>query len=208
MAGTDYTTVARVKRAMFPGEEASPPTTHDGLIGDIITEVTDRIRKKLGNREIDHQSNIEEYADGTGTERLWLREGPLTAVNSVKLIEYSDDGLGAQVETETTVVAADYVLGNIRDEGALGRGFIDLLGSAATWTKGRRNYKVDYNAGFATVPVILTDVATRAVLVEINQRPGLDLVWHGSFRMEATDPKKLDEAINRTVATLMDYNPV
>ena len=202
IVGPYFTSLALVKERLFPGVVA-PTTNYDGMINSIIAEVTDRIRQKLDSRFLFERTTVE-YVDGSGTLDLFLREGPLISVSSVYTVEYGDDGFGARTETLTLVDESEYVLEGLRANDYIGVGWISRLGSY--WLRGQRNYKITYDAGFSALPAGVQSAATRLVLAEINRRPGLDLVWLGDYRIEQTDEKKLDDAINATLAPLTNWN--
>ena len=139
IVGPYFTTMERIKSAMFPGD-SSPPSTYDELITGIIAEVTGRLRAKLDNRFIFELANVW-YLDGSGTRDLILHDGPLVSVDSVELVTYGEDPdvEDAMLETLTTVEAYRYVARGLRTERHLGLGWLEALGER--WTEGQRNYK-------------------------------------------------------------------
>jgi hypothetical protein len=143
------TNLARVKR--FLGETSS---THDTLLSEIIAGQSAAMASYM-HRAIVEQTITGERHDGRGTDRLVLREFPVTSVAEVRL-----DG--------TAVAAATYELGS--DSGLLYRR--DGL-EAGCFDLGRRNWQVDYTAGYATVPEDLAEAATRqAGTVWLSAEPG------------------------------------
>ena len=201
---TAYTDADRVKRSLFPGNP-SPPTTHDALIASAIAEVTSRIKVRLDNREFGEVEHTE-YVDGDGTNRLLLRNGPLVSVTSVAHVAYSEDEDGDRVETESAITTGDYLLGGLRDEGWTGRGFLRRL--RGMWCAGYRNHKVVYTAGYDSAPAFLQEAATNAVLNAIQMQPGVKSLRLGDYRIERFDPQKVDQAVERAIAPLVDMNLV
>ena len=145
---TDLATLAEFKeRVTIEG------SAHDALIENLIDQVSQEIEQILG-RFLGNQTHTE-YYDGHGSHRLYLREGPLNAVTTLELIEYS--GTTSRVETPTTIEEADYLIGGLRGEGNLGRGWIEMI--AGVFLRGTRNYKIVYVAGWTTMPEDLVSYA-------------------------------------------------
>ena len=151
------TTLARVKERLG---FASSNTTWDDLLNSLISEISARAKDITGR--VLTEATYTEYYDGTGTDTLYLRQGPLVSVSSVYSVSYGSDGIGGRTETTSLLDSSSYVPDGLRSEGWRGCGKIRLLGG--TWTSGTRNWKVTYTAGYDTVPESLVHFATNWVV--------------------------------------------
>lgn len=120
-------------------------TTYDTLLTDIVDRVSRIIEGKL-DRIIAQQTGLVEYRDGSGSNTLTLRNYPIISITS---IEYGIDGAFGE-----TIAASEYWV-------ELERGYVHRVNSGI-WTRGHRNHKITYDAGFATVP---TDYEHAAVMM-------------------------------------------
>lgn len=126
-----YITKAEVKA--FLGETT---TENDTLFDSLIARVealveTDKCERHLGS------SVFTEYYDGDGTEKLMLNEYPVLTVTSVH-----DDA--ERVYGADTLIDIDDIV-NYSEEGI-------LLYDGGTFTVGRKNIKVVYEAGIDPIP--------------------------------------------------------
>lgn len=203
---TRLTTLDRVKQVIL-GDSAEDTGTHDELLDVMIDEVSDRI-ERLCDR-VFAAADYTEYYDGSGTDTLYLRQGPLVSVTSVDSIVYSDAGDGSQSETETDVDAYQYVLGGKRAVGYVGVGCLRLLGGV--WQRGTLNYKVVYNAGFVDdtdgstengIPQALVRAATSYAAAMFNLRglEGLMSREVGDSSRTTIPDANLDQALIRAIA--------
>jgi len=151
------TTLARVKERLG---FASSNTTWDDLLNSLISEISNKAKDITGR--VLTEATYTEYYDGTGTDTLYLRQGPLVSVSSVYSVSYGSDGAGGRSESTSLLDPSNYVLDGLRDENWRGCGKIRLLGG--TWTEGVRNWKVTYTAGYDTVPESLVHFATNWVV--------------------------------------------
>lgn len=201
---TRLTTLARVKGMVFSGSD-DDTGEHDELLDRLIDEVSDQIERLCGRTFA--KADYTEYYDGTGTDTLYLRQGPLVTVTSVQIVEYSDAGDGSQQETLTDVEAYQYVLGGKRADGRIGAGFLRLL--SGVWTEGVLNYKVVYSAGFeddrdvgeGNIPQGLVRVATSHVAAVFNLRglEGLTSREVGDGSMTTIPDENLQRALVRAI---------
>ena len=173
MAAGDLTTLAGVReRLQIPVLE----TDKDALISTLITEVTDAIQSELRGRKI-VEATYTEYPPGTGTEVLFLAQGPLVSVTSINSVVYSDAGSGARQEDLTVLDPFLYVLDNLRTEHSLGRGIIRRVDSGTFDRDHARRWKVVYVAGWSTIPSAITHLATTWVTHEYQNR---EARWNAS----------------------------
>lgn len=138
------TSAANVKVRIDP--EGAFEATFDTLLSTLATEASDAVERFCGREFLEKART--EYYDGTGTDTLQLRQGPLVSVASVNEVEYGNDGAGNRTETLTEIVEADRLESGLQSEQWMGPGYIVYPGSA--FAKGKRNYKVVYTAGFGT----------------------------------------------------------
>jgi len=163
------TTLARVKERL---NLASSNTTWDDLLNSLISEISNKAKDITGR--VLTEATYTEYYDGTGTDTLYLRQGPLVSVSSVYSVSYGSDGAGGRSESTSLLDPSNYVLDGLRDENWRGCGKIRLLGG--TWTEGVRNWKVTYTAGYDTVPESLVHFATNWVVSAFLTRECFGLV--------------------------------
>lgn len=205
---TRLTTVDRVKQLLFSGTDTDPGADYDELLDLLVAEVSDLMEKRMGRTIA--EATYTEYYDGTGTDTLLLKQGPLVSVTSVETVEYSDAGSGVRQETLTAVDQADRLEGGLRSEGASGVGSIRLISGA--FTRGRRNYKVVYVAGWeddtedpdevTTIPQALVRVATShaAALFNLRDLAGLAGRDVGDGSVSTIPAANLDDALERGIA--------
>ena len=208
---TALTDTLRVVSLLKSGADGTSLDNHNELLETLVVEISDSIERYL------HRTILEtahtEYCDGTGTSTLLLREGPLVSVASVDCVEYVDGGSGARSETLTRVDPYLYVEDGQRSEGCTGAGSLRLI--SGCWTKGRRNYKVVYTAGWGAldsgsneIPEAIVHQATREVAARFNTRSmdGLSSRTLGDASAVASDavsiPQRyLDEARGAALAS-------
>lgn len=192
------TTRDRVKERLDP--EGSWSTQFDDLIDTLIGEVDAKL-ETLMSRKI-AQDTYTYYASGRGSPVLDLNQGPLVSVTSVHHIVYEDDGAGGRQETATEVQAKDFILAGMRDEGAIGLGYL-VTNGGWTWLAGHRNYKVVYVAGFSATPEAIAHQATLDVVAAFVTREATGLASKsvGDADLNVlSSPVLLDQARERALA--------
>ena len=143
------TSLARVKEWL--GKTGSED---DAILTNLISGQSARIQAYL-HRYVIQQTITGEIHHGHGREKLVLDEWPVSAVSEVR-----EDG--------DAIDAATYEL-----DTAKGILYARQNGNASVWSKGSRNYAVDYTAGYATTPDDLVDAATKQVVYVFRQsQPG------------------------------------
>jgi len=198
-ASLDLTTATLVKGEVDPSGAFS--TTYDVLIGNLITGVSDRIERLCGRKFLEAART--EYYDGSGRERLVLRQGPLVSVTSVSSVVYIDSGGGSRGETLTAIDESERIEDGLRADGCVCAGSVRLL--SGRFLEGRLNYKVVYTAGFATatagLPESLVEIATVAVIQAFNNRDTWGLVSKtvGSSDWSPVPLANLDSWLMRSV---------
>lgn len=145
-----------------------------------IGRYCNRFNTATGAQELESAARDEKY-DGEDFDELVLRNYPVSSITSVKTI--GDDG------TETTVASTSY-------RSDLGRGRLFLLGSSTEaawtdewipryggrtgWARGFQNIRVQYVAGYATVPAGLQAAATSIVVdMYLNRKKNMQVGQQG-----------------------------
>lgn len=118
------------------------------LIESLIAACDEHVKALLLGRVLESAEYVEKL-DGTGFDFLTLSQRPVTEVAEVKID--ADRGFGSGIEA---LASDEYDLD--ADTGMLYR-------VAATWPFGRRNIRVTYTAGYATVPADVTQAANEIV---------------------------------------------
>lgn len=179
-------------------------TAFDTILDDIVAEVSGRIQDELGRAVL--EASYTDYLDGSGTDWLLLRQGPLVSVASVNLVTYEDDGGGGRQETLTEVEEWQRLDQGLRAEGHLGAGSVRMA-HGQRFTPGRRNYRVAYTAGFSTVPESLAHVATLDAVAEFNLREvhGLRSKSTGDASVDPVGLAAADAARTRALRPYMEW---
>lgn len=151
------TSVANVK--VWAGISGS---TDDALLTSLVSACDEAVKSLLLGRVLESAEYVEK-CDGRGFDWLILSQRPVTEVEEVKID--ADRGFGDGITAED---ADDYEV----DE-ATGM----LYRKAGIWPEGRRNIRVSYTAGYATLPadvvqaanVIVAEWYTRAKQLKSGQ---------------------------------------
>lgn len=147
------------------------------LIDNLITEADygiarycNRQNESTGAEEFSSQTH-DEYYDGPGDPRLQLRGYPVSAVSSVTLVGV--DGTATSTLTSGSDYQIDSANGRLKwvsdDDGWPESASWDGASGPATmrvktgWPVGFRNIRVQYTAGYATIPYDLRSAATSIV---------------------------------------------
>lgn len=118
--------------------------TNDELIKDLIDQVTDEVETGIGAKIIVVEYE-DEVIDGWYSEYLSLKHRPVVTFTSLKLNDVLVTASSYQVNLPAGLVV------QVTD------------GATTSWTKGTRNFKATYTAGYATIPGGLERIATRIV---------------------------------------------
>lgn len=136
-ASTDLTTLTKVKAYLGISN-----TDDDTLLEALIDSVSEAVEHYCGRQFA--QAERTEYHDGLGASSLVLRCRPISAITQI----YDDP---SQMFSESSGVdASRYVF--YPEEG-----IVELTGGS--FADGRRNVKIIYTAGFATVPPAVEQAA-------------------------------------------------
>jgi hypothetical protein len=152
-------TLAEVKEAL-----SETTTDNDALYTNLINRATDIIEKYCNSRRFLTTSYRNEIYDGTGTCYLNLRHYPITAITSLE--KRTGDFASPSWD------AIDTAFYTYTDDTTHGPGQVYYSGGFAL---GALNYRVTYDAGYATIPTDLTQacIALVTYLKTMTRSPGL-----------------------------------
>jgi len=135
----------------------SAVTAFDAVIDTLVAAV-DGIVEDYCHRRFADVTYTEYYDGQSGQRRLCLRNYPIISVTSIH------DDANRDYGTDTLVDADDYTF----ETGEDSNGIVHLHGT--TLSKGIRNIKVIYRAGYATIPKSLARAADLIVASLYNRR--------------------------------------
>jgi len=187
------TTRALVKSHLGLGDSS---TTHNVLIDSLVTGLSSQLQSRSG-RHFGSWVHTETY-DGLGVGRLWLEQGPLQSVTSIEELSYSDAG-----EAALELDAWRYEgVGRSSELGGDDRRAHIVRLDGGKFSRGVRNWRVIYTAGYVNIPAGLTMDCTRLVVAHFRRRDIEGLVSKGSVDLSATplDPTDLDRMADRIAA--------
>lgn len=185
------------------------------LIDRLITEVDyaigracNRLDATTGAQTFESASRDEKY-DGCGEPILSLRNFPVSSITSVALV----DTAGTNTTLASTDYTADLRTGRLQWNGttAYWPGWTDYTGAPAYgyeppgWPRGFQNVRVQYTAGYSTVPKDLQSVATQMVVdMYLNRKTNERLSAYGIGDKSASYRSAEDLAALHS-ATLAQY---
>jgi len=179
------------------------PNEFDELIGQLIVRVSAKIEEKAGL--VFAAATRTEYQDGANRDILLLDHGPINAVTSVHEVVY-----GGASPVETMIPATDYVAAGLRSEGWKLKGHLIRVG--ASWGRGRRRWKVVYNAGWVdsvdqtvanSIPQGIVEAATEAVarMYTLRDWRGVTDAQLGDYRVRPLSSEQLDRDLEIAIAS-------
>lgn len=144
------TTTANVKSYL-----AITESTHDTILGTLVTQAEKMIFSYLGK-------NIEsavytEYYDGDGSDELHVDQYPIISVTSIHNDTERVFGSDTLIDSDNYVIYEN-------------EGIIRLFNDESSFTIGKRNIKIIYTAGYASVPSDITLAANKLVAHLFNRR--------------------------------------
>lgn len=147
------TSVSNVKSYLSINE-----STDDTILTTLVSQAEKIILDYLGKNI--ESATYTEYHDGDGTDEVHLKQYPIISVTSL----YDDV---ERVFNSTTLIAAtNYII--YEDEG-----IIRLFNDESSFAVGKRNIKVAYTAGYASVPGDIT-LAANKLIAHLFHRRGAD----------------------------------
>ena len=197
--GLALTTLPRVKERLIgvAGAAEFLSGNADALLTSLISEQSAKAHRMM-NRIINAATYVQHYT-GDGTQRMYLRQGPLVDLTLLQKVEYS--GTTSRVETLTTIEEAEYIEGGFVFEGATGRGWVELLDDVFENFR-PRNYVMTFTAGFDNIPEDIVCTVTNRVLAAFVTRDaeGLESRIVGESAITKISAKASDDAMLRALA--------
>jgi hypothetical protein len=151
-----------------------------------INDISSFLERETGR--IFHAADYTEYLDGNDERFIWLDQFPVNTLTSLQIVEI--DGTVVQ----TLVNGVDFVA-------YLTTGKLDSLGR---WTRGARNIKIVYNAGYAalTFPQDLKALALNMIEHAISKKgkQGISQLSIGKYSVTYTEgsiPAELKAQLDR-----------
>jgi len=171
------TTLANVRTSL--GLSATQ-TGDDTLITNLISRISDMIEKKCGR--VFSIATYTEYHDGDNTDSVQLDQYPINSVTSIH------DDTDRSYGVDSLISSDDYVY--YSEEGK-----IQLDG--LTFSKGLKNIKVIYNAGFDVIPYDLEQACIKYIMAEyLEEKGGINVIEGQDFIYK---PAKLREDANKVL---------
>ncbi len=150
-------------------------TTDDGLLQSIISSVSLYWLKRTGYQSLNTATAYNEWYDGSGTQRLFLRNTPIVSVQSLVVN-------GQTIMASVNHQGAGYVIDQGEKALVLLRGvsstFDTNVLSFGIWlpyfTKGIQTVNVQYTAGFNGTPYDIQNAAGQHVAAWYQRRQWID----------------------------------
>lgn len=154
----DLATIQKVKQ--YLGTGADVDTKDDTLLTRALDAAEDMIESYCGR--VFAQATRTEYYDGSGSDKLLLRQHPITlppdsgAVTPI-VLEYGE----ALTVGEDPVAVPDVLI--VKETGL-------LVMTAGIWIPERRYYKITYSAGYLVVPVTIEQAAVDLACLILKEK--------------------------------------
>lgn len=143
-------------------------TSEDDFL-DLVVAGVDTLIESLSGRRFESETYTEQVVDGTGRQRLYLPNRPLTAVSEVRVSGEGVAGVNNSSDFDSSTiwnVNDDYVIDSLtQDE----RNQSLLVAVYGVWPLGIKNVRVTYTAGYTTVPA---DIKLAAYQIAARVRNG------------------------------------
>lgn len=174
-------------------------TSDDDFLNAAIAAATEMITARLGSSIL--SSTTQEYVDGSGGKWLDLRHR-IQASETVTVYE-SDWSSGSAVNT--LLGASNYIVW--RADEASNRLPGRIYRQGGSWTRGVKNYMVDYSAGWASIPADIQRLAAAVVIALKNRRKDVGTVARdvGSGGMSFNDLAEIESLIDRGLEPYRDW---
>ncbi len=171
----DLTTVALVE-GYLTGVTSSDST--DALIQSFVTAASVYVLNRCGRDTLNSVETFNERYDGSGSRRQFLRNSPINAVSSLKIVV---GGAAVSVPQSPDAIQAGFVI----DQGGKSLVLIGVplgtwIGSGFSWPGlysfplGVQNVLVTYSAGYSAVPPDVQVAATQLAAINYKRRGWLD----------------------------------
>lgn len=165
----DLTTLNDVKAWL---QIQSANTDDDDTIQFLITSFSQYVLNRTGVASFNSVNQYTEIYDGNGSQRLFLRNYPITSIISVVVGSY-------QVSQSTSTSSAGLFIEQIPRSIAFrsgGVGWTTAVGIYPyTFRPGIGNVQVTYMAGYTSVPYDLQEACMKAVAINYKRKDWIDL---------------------------------
>lgn len=165
--GPYLTTLANVKEVL---EIPTDVTDKDDLLNNLIARISAVFETWIGEKVL--ADDYEEIRNGAGTPRMALFHTPVNSVAAVYVSQEQD------WSDETLLDPSDYVYDSAT-------GVLSLVNGGA-FGEGYQNVRIDYNAGYESVPGDIEEHVIEAVVRTYKDLPMLNLVSAGMKDGSAT----------------------
>lgn len=169
---SDLTTLAYVKEYLPNGMQN---TDDDALIQSIISAVGIYWQRRTGINSFTGVASYSEWYDGSGSNRLFLRNVPVVSVEKVTV---SGMGIGPSVNHTGAGYVVDQggrslvLLSNqVNNLAPVNQQFLIL---ATIWQKGTQNIFVQYTAGYESVPFDIQQASAQQAAAWYMRRKWID----------------------------------
>lgn len=157
---TDYTyTTAKLVQAEIQSEKQFSATTDPSktTVDRWIKEISEYVNEMSGT--VYGQTTYTEDIDYEGSEYITLKNSPVISVTTLK---YNKNPIGSSSgeDYETKTEDTDYTVYN-------DRGQVAILFNNFNPSTGRKRIEIVYEAGFATTPVSIQQLATKMVALRV-----------------------------------------
>ena len=160
-----YATKATLKERLERSD-----TDDDDLFDDLLDGATSLVNEAVGRTLEEDQ--YKEYRSGDGSPMLWLRQGPIVNLITLKYVTYDDNGNESYTDL---LEAVDFIVEGVRedpDSTLTGWKLPSRLRHDSFWLTGARNYQIVYTAGYESgaIPGDLEEACLYAAAWLYNRR--------------------------------------
>lgn len=170
----DLTTVAAVQSYLtLPGASGTGPDPTSALIQGLITSASQYWLWRTGQGSLSQVVAYNEWYDGNGQNRLFLRNQPVTAITTISINGVpvaASNGYGIP----GVMIHQDGKSLVIRPGGGSSVTTSTFLAGGQIFERGMQNINAQYSAGYASTPPDVADKATQMVAVNFKRRGWID----------------------------------
>jgi hypothetical protein len=160
--------VALTSTAAYKTDRGIAGTDYDTVIGNALGKAEARVKRYLG-RDLEEDTYTHTF-DGPGSDRLLLKEWPVTSITSVSLV----DSAGSLTVLESSAYVLDAGVGILTRTGYGSSAWIENIEhpytNRPTWPGEAQSIRVVYVAGYSTTPDDLVEAVYRIADTLISQR--------------------------------------
>ncbi len=171
----DLTTVDLVRKYLDTANTPAPPPNAAPLDNTIlqlgVTSVSNYWLERTGLGSLNSLVDYDERYDGTGSDRLFVRNPPIVSVSALSLggsaMQASPDGFASGWVVDNSRKSVSYIGGRGGARGAYLRGTSGFQAASAAFPRALQNVRIVYTAGYglqvpaepATVPANVAGLA-------------------------------------------------